>query len=307
MIIIIALILCLGMVQVVSAMKTSTTDHDLYFFQSGAGLTESELVVGNNVSFGTGQHTIGETNGTEYTEQLGIYYIGGNFTEGDTTDTTSPGIRIDQPTGTFDSEYDIPLNYTIDETPDTCWYSLNSGANLTIIGCNNITFNGSVEGSNTLTLYVNDSSSNNGSNTTTYNINTQNNTLQVFPTEDLFNTTTEINITSMCRYTNGTDCDNLTYCRLTVYYPNETLLLENGFMEFEGDGLYTYNLSYTNLTINATNNLIGEYTSSVACYDGDLQESAFTFRVVLEIIKGMLNIIIPDGDRLPVIILNEAT
>lgn len=197
-----------------------------------------------------------------------------------TIDTTDPTITIALPNATTDETYNIssniPLNYSSDENITDCVFSLNGAANVSIPGCLNTTISGSIEGNNTITVCGNDNVSNSGcSDVRTYEINTQVSTLVVAPYEKDYNTTEEINITSMCYFTNGTDCTSTTNCRLVVYYPNETLLLGGGLMTFEGSGLYTYNLSYTS----GSSNTEGTYSSAVTCYNGQTQEAPFTFTV----------------------------
>ncbi len=76
-------------------------------------------------------------------------------------DTQSPSLTISSPTTTTYSSSSVPLSYISSDNAavDRCWYSLNDGSNTTIAGCSNITIN-AVEGSNTIAVYVNDTSGN---------------------------------------------------------------------------------------------------------------------------------------------------
>lgn len=77
-------------------------------------------------------------------------------------DTTLPLVTIELPANATYTATNTSLDYTpYDETAlDSCWYSLDNGdTNVTIEGCLNTTFI-ATEGSNTLNIYVNDSSGN---------------------------------------------------------------------------------------------------------------------------------------------------
>lgn len=86
-------------------------------------------------------------------------------------DTQAPAITIVSPSGTYTNS-NISLRYSISDNvaADTCWYSLNSGANVTPVNCTNTTFVAS-SGSNILVLYANDSSGNQNSSTVTFTYN----------------------------------------------------------------------------------------------------------------------------------------
>ena len=60
---------------------------------------------------------------------------------------------------TYGYNESLPLEFSAfdnENNIETCWYNIDSGENITIVNCENTTFNVS-EGSHTLTIYVNDS------------------------------------------------------------------------------------------------------------------------------------------------------
>ena len=92
-------------------------------------------------------------------------------------DTTAPSVSITYPVNASYSSSTFGLNYTAsDETAlDSCWYSLNGGANSTTQTCNtNWAGLTGVEGSNNVFVYANDSSSNVGSSSLTFVVDTVN-------------------------------------------------------------------------------------------------------------------------------------
>ncbi|HLC51991.1 MAG TPA: LamG-like jellyroll fold domain-containing protein, partial [Candidatus Nanoarchaeia archaeon] len=79
-----------------------------------------------------------------------------------TVDFTAPFLNFTYPVnGTNLTTSNVQLNFTVSDTNfvQSCWYSLDSGANTTISGCQNTTINSSI-GNHYLTLYANDSVNN---------------------------------------------------------------------------------------------------------------------------------------------------
>ncbi|MBN2102150.1 MAG: PQQ-binding-like beta-propeller repeat protein, partial [Candidatus Aenigmarchaeota archaeon] len=91
-----------------------------------------------------------------------------------TVDTYGPNITIYYPwyEAVLTNE-SIDLNYSAIDNPagvDSCWYSLDGSANVSIPSCTNTTFNVSTEGEHNITIYSNDSVGNLGSNMTHFNV-----------------------------------------------------------------------------------------------------------------------------------------
>ena len=83
-------------------------------------------------------------------------------------DTQVPTISIASPSGTqTDSNVSLSYSATDNIAVDRCWFSLNSGANITPTGCSNTTFV-PASGSNSLIIYANDSSGNLNSSSVTF-------------------------------------------------------------------------------------------------------------------------------------------
>jgi hypothetical protein len=88
-------------------------------------------------------------------------------------DITAPSVAIASPTGTYPSgTTTVPLNISVIDViaVDSCWYVLNGGSNTSIASCANTTIPVTA-GSYNLTVYANDTSSNIGSNSTSFSVN----------------------------------------------------------------------------------------------------------------------------------------
>ncbi|MBI5347012.1 MAG: hypothetical protein HZB66_00180 [Candidatus Aenigmarchaeota archaeon] len=79
-------------------------------------------------------------------------------------DTITPVVQIVYPQNATYTTTSLHLNFTFTEqNRDSCWYSLNNGANTTITGCANGTAITAMHGHNNITLWMNDSAGNTGS------------------------------------------------------------------------------------------------------------------------------------------------
>ncbi|MBI4170898.1 MAG: S8 family serine peptidase, partial [Candidatus Aenigmarchaeota archaeon] len=152
-------------------------------------------------------------------------------------DTIAPAIATQSPANTTFATNNITLNFTAsDAAISTCLYSLNSGANVTIMNCSNITFLAAA-GENNLTVYANDTASNINSTTVRFTINISAPILAIqsplnrtYATAPTFNFTAVDNNIERCWYSpNGgantslANCTNLSsvgsegFNRLTLY------------------------------------------------------------------------------------------
>jgi hypothetical protein len=197
-------------------------------------------------------------------------------------DTIGPIVNIVLPSGTYETMGSIPLNYTVSDTgtgidTDTCKYSLNDDLNVSVLDCLNTTMSNSTqEGINTVRLCVEDLVGNEGCDVQTFAINTQPNTLLITPYEEDYEWNQSISITSLCKYTNSSVCAPIVHCRLTSYYPNMSVVISEGLMNYSA-GTYTYDVGFTGVG----QNILGNYSSIVSCYNGGvLSEAPFTYFVV---------------------------
>ncbi len=51
----------------------------------------------------------------------------------------APSISILSPTNTTYTTSSVPLNYTVNDSAAKCWYSLDNGANVSLVNCTNTT------------------------------------------------------------------------------------------------------------------------------------------------------------------------
>ncbi|MFH1500754.1 MAG: hypothetical protein ABIE22_02295, partial [archaeon] len=122
----------------------------VWWYNGSNNLTyASELIYtfqqGSNTIFAYANDTFGNLNQTSITFSV---------------DFIPPLIEIVYPANFSYSRDITELNYTVDSTAESCWYSLNDGVNITMICGENLTSLMSSEGSNTWRIYSNDSTGN---------------------------------------------------------------------------------------------------------------------------------------------------
>lgn len=186
----------------------------------------------------------------------------GNIGVGSVTfriDTQGPLMFIDHPGGVqpeYSSNVSVPLNFTsIDDgigIVDSCWYSLDSGANISISSCANTTFDTS-EGSHTIRVYANDTLGNEGSDQNSFTISLNAPVLTSF--SPLNNT----------YWNNGTNF----YLNYTVEDPNgvDTCQLYHDF-----GGTFSLNITDSSITSGVQNSEVfnltdNDYSWNVLCND----------------------------------------
>lgn len=110
-------------------------------------------------------------------------------------DTSPPSVTIYSPTNTSYPNPLVWLNVSANETIDTWWYLLNAGSNTTFTP--NITINGS-EGSNTVTVWANDTAGNEGQSSVSFTIDTTSPTITiVLPANTTYaSTTVSLNVSA---------------------------------------------------------------------------------------------------------------
>ena len=123
------------------------------WYSTNGGKTNATVVCGQNLT------------GLTSTEGSNTWLVGTNDTAGNMNsskitffkDTINPSVSIVYPANTTYQSI-TALNYTVyDSNLQACWYSLNSGqSNTTVICGNNVTGLTAVSGSNTWTVYAND-------------------------------------------------------------------------------------------------------------------------------------------------------
>jgi|GEM_PF-5758183 len=88
-------------------------------------------------------------------------------------DTIAPQITIDSPQNiTYDVIGNISLNYSVSDNyaVDSCWYSLDGGANISLAGCANTTLVDVPNGGHSLVVYVNDTGGNENSSSVDFTV-----------------------------------------------------------------------------------------------------------------------------------------
>ena len=148
-------------------------------------------------------------NNTDYIFDLnlgdGDYTIYGKATDNESEETNSSSIRIVIDTINPDVTilYPTATNYTTNITTlnfsatdvnlDTCWYSTNNTVNITTNCSENITGLFSNEGSNTWTIYANDTFGHENESSVTFNVDTINPNVTIISPENKTYTTSNIN------------------------------------------------------------------------------------------------------------------
>jgi hypothetical protein len=104
-----------------------------------------------------------------YTYDYETFYI--NITEA--PDIMPPSVSIIRPSNgqSFGYNQSLPLNISVFDTKlDSCWYNLDNGDNISLGGCQNLTFDAS-EGSHIIYVFANDTSGNIGFDSNSFSIN----------------------------------------------------------------------------------------------------------------------------------------
>jgi len=104
-------------------------------------------------------------------------------------DSTPPTVTVYSPQNTTYSSTDIPLSVSADEPTDTWWYDLNSGGNITFSPNTSIT---AQEGSNSLTVYANDSLGNIGSSSVSFSVDSTPPSVTVYSPQNTTYSSTDI-------------------------------------------------------------------------------------------------------------------
>ena len=171
-----------------------------------------------------------------------------------TLDTTQPTLNITYPLNTSYNLNVTELNYTIiDVNPDSCWYSIDGGATNSTSVVAGVNFTGitSVEGSNTWTVYCNDSAGNENSTSVTFFFKDDIDPVvsKSTPISGLSTTSTQILYTYM-----ATDTNVISNCSLVI-----------------NDTIQATNTSVSNQSINHTFDFAysprGNFNWSIQCYD----------------------------------------
>ena len=88
----------------------------------------------------------------------------------------------------------------------------------------------------------------------------------------IFQQNKETNLKIVCVDDNNVRCDSTVKCNLTIFYPNNSVLVDGGVM--------TYNPNYFNYTLtSAQMKVMGEYSVSVACANSYAGFSTFNYLV----------------------------
>jgi hypothetical protein len=173
-----------------------------------------------------------------------------------TIDTLAPQIDIILPINTTYNSLNTSLIFTINHpsgTTDKCWYILNGGANTSLPSCNNITFT-SLNGTNNMTVYANDTGGNTGSHSHawTTDITAPNTSIQI-PTNTSYFGNTSIYLS----YTTS-DANGIT-CRYRINNGAYTLIsgCTNITIPISSSGAYDLDLNTTDNLNNSNINSVG--------------------------------------------------
>jgi hypothetical protein len=162
----------------------------IWFYNGTANVTYTSPVL---VGFSEGSNTIiayandsaGNVNSTQT-----IFVI----------DTTSPAISIISPANTTYNSGTVFLNYTVSDSSgvNSCWYSIDTGANITLAGCSTASISGFIEGSHRIRISANDSVGNINSSSLIFSIDSTIPAISIIsPVNTTYNSATQlINISS---------------------------------------------------------------------------------------------------------------
>ncbi|MFH1260468.1 MAG: right-handed parallel beta-helix repeat-containing protein [Candidatus Micrarchaeota archaeon] len=188
------------------------------------------------------------------------------------SDSTYPTISLEYPENTtYSTNESLPLNYTVaDETAiDSCWYSLDDGASVSLAGCTNTTFNVVAGGGwHNITVYVNDSANNTNSTIQYFSIDSTYPTISLeYPENTTYSTNSialqylvsDSNLDSCWYNLNGESNTTLAGCG------NTTLTLANGGYSltiYANDSANNTNSSSIHFTVNYSPTVDGQIETS---------------------------------------------
>ena len=176
-------------------------------------------------------------------------------------DTTFPSISISSPTNTTYTSISLELNYTAsDETAlGSCWYSQDLGVtNVSFVGgCGNNASLTASEGSNTWTVWVNDTSNNVNSSSITFGVDTTAPTITVTsPGNITYNLSNSVTI-------NFTSSDETAISSRWFYNGTGNTTYTDVVIQVLADGQYTF-IFYTNDSSNNVNSTNVTFVVSTA-------------------------------------------
>jgi hypothetical protein len=135
----------------------------------------------------------------------------GSDTEYFFTDATPPVVTIYSPMNMTYNTSTVALNYTATDNIalDSCWYSLDGGANISLATCQNITLGPLSYGPHNVTVYANDTAGNVGSDTEYFTVDTTPPSVTLnSPADDSYLNTTSVdfNFTATDNIDTSLDC-----------------------------------------------------------------------------------------------------
>ncbi len=204
----------------------STSSSNSSYFANFSGLSDGIYFFNASASDILGNYNITETRRT-------------------TIDTISPSISLISPDGTFGYNTSLSLNYSVsDANLQSCWYHIDSGANISILGCASTTFNTS-EGGHILRIYSNDSAGNLGTSSKNFSITIGAPSITLHSPIDII-----LNSGSVQFNYTASDPDSLDYCELWgnfngTFSSNQTTarqLFDQKFSLNLNDGAYIWNV-----------------------------------------------------------------
>ena len=164
-----------------SANNTNSSDSGLDVFYNvvednsdSCWYSNDSMTVNNTLASCTDILTVTWSDG-EHTVVIWSNDTTGNIGSADITftiDTSNPIVTILSPSNnSYSSDTSLAVSYSVSESTDSCWYSNDSMSdNTTLASCANITDVTWSEGEHNVTIWVNDSVGNSGSNVVTFNI-----------------------------------------------------------------------------------------------------------------------------------------
>lgn len=202
-------------------------------------------------------------------------------------DSTLPTVAIALPANTtYTTKTNLPLNYTATDNVavDKCWYSLDSGANTTLTGYANTTFNVSTDGSHNIRVYANDTSNNVNSSIAYFSVDTTPPATVTTLANQSANTTwiywnwtnpTDADFNSSIIYINGTNVANTSnnYYNATNLTANTTYTITIHTKDNTGNINTTDVNSTARTLVSCTENWTEHYT---ACNTSDNRTKYYT-------------------------------
>ncbi|MEK6945946.1 MAG: hypothetical protein AABW63_04110 [Nanoarchaeota archaeon] len=165
-------------------------------------------------------------------------------------DTFGPNLNVINPQNiVYYADQDLSLDFLANDASNvsSCWYNIDGGSNISIIGCQNTTFSVSGEGGHSLNLFANDSLGNEARNSVDFSVDLTGVLLSISEPQGIYKSRAGIPISYAIAGNNLTCWYSLNFLTGGLVIPNTTIANCTGAsFDLSSDGDYILNLYANN-------------------------------------------------------------